>query len=286
MHLPVLERDVVFLAAAAHPALEVLRQRVDHRDAHAVQAARELVTGVGGELSARVQPGEDQLDAAHLLFRVDVHRHAAAVVDDLERPVLVEGHFDLAAMARERFVDAVVDDFVSEVVGPTGVGVHARATPDGLESAQDFNVLSGVGLAHSWIGPRARVGGKKRANGSRARRPVGSKVCEAEPSTRRDVRAPGSVVPRASGKADTLARRTTNQASRGRRCGWIVRIAPAYRTRRLTTFRRGVLPQLAPALSCHMARKRWRCTASGRSGAFPRARVCLSKLGERHRIDR
>ena len=47
MHLPVLERDVVFLAAAANPALEVLRERVDHRDAHAVQAARELVAGVG-----------------------------------------------------------------------------------------------------------------------------------------------------------------------------------------------------------------------------------------------
>ena len=166
MHLPVLERDVVFLAAAAHPALEVLRQRVDHRDADAVQAARELVAGVGGELSARVQPGEDQLDAAHLLFRVDVDRHAAAVVDDLERPVLVEGHVDLAAVARQRFVDAVVDDFVREVVGPTGVGVHARASPDGLESAQDFDVLSGVGLAHSWIGPRARVGGEKRANSS------------------------------------------------------------------------------------------------------------------------
>ena len=39
----VLERDVVFLAAAAHPALEVLRKRVHDRHADAVQAAGELV---------------------------------------------------------------------------------------------------------------------------------------------------------------------------------------------------------------------------------------------------
>ena len=48
----------------------------------------------------------------------------------------------------ERLVDAVVDDFVDEVVRPTGVGVHARPAPDGLESAQDLDVLSGVGLGH------------------------------------------------------------------------------------------------------------------------------------------
>ena len=34
------------------------------------------------------------------------------------------------------------------MVRPTGVGVHARPAPDGLESAQDFDVLRGVGLAH------------------------------------------------------------------------------------------------------------------------------------------
>ena len=45
-----------------------------------------------------------------------------------------------------------------KVIGPAGVGVHARPAPDGLESAQDFDVLSGVGLAHSVVVPPARMG--------------------------------------------------------------------------------------------------------------------------------
>ncbi len=199
----------------------------------------------------------------------------------------VDGHLDLAAVARERFVDAVVDDFVREVVGPTGVGVHARTTPDGLESAQDFDVLSGIGLAHSWIGPRARVGGEKRANGSRARRSVGSKVCEAEPSARRAVLRLFRWFPGRAARQTRSPGKPPEQASRGRRCGWIVRIATVHRTCRLTTFRGGVLPQLAPCECLRFGKDSLRRSrASGRSGAFPRARVCLSKLGERHRIGR
>ena len=145
--LSVAEGDVVFLAAAPHPALEVLGKRVHHRHADAVQAAGELV-GALGELPARVQTGQDQLDTAHLLLRMDVDRHAATVVAHLDRAVLVHGHVDAAAMTDQRLVDAVVDHFVGEMVRPTGVGVHARPAPDGLEAAQDFDVLRGVGLAH------------------------------------------------------------------------------------------------------------------------------------------
>jgi len=54
-------------------------------------------------------------------------------------------------VSRERLVDAVVHDLVDEVIGPARVGVHARPAPDGLESAQDLDVLSGVGLGHQWV---------------------------------------------------------------------------------------------------------------------------------------
>ena len=94
-----LKADVVFLAAAAHPALEVLRERVHHRHAHPVQPAGELV-GTFGELAARVQAREDQLDAADLLLRVDVDRHAAAVIGHLERIVLVQRDVDAACSSR------------------------------------------------------------------------------------------------------------------------------------------------------------------------------------------
>src|SRR5262249_49531872 len=48
----------------------------------------------------------------------------------------------------ERLVDAVVDDFVDEVVEPAGpcrADVHARSKPDRFESFEDRDVLGGVG---------------------------------------------------------------------------------------------------------------------------------------------
>jgi hypothetical protein len=112
-----------------------------------------LFVALVGKLSAGMQAGQDQLDAAHLLFRVDVDRHAASVVLDGHRPILVKGHGDVLAMAGERFVDAVVDDFVHEVVRAPRVGIHAGPAADGLEPLENFDVRSGVRLRHAgpWL---------------------------------------------------------------------------------------------------------------------------------------
>ncbi len=133
-HGAVLEADVVLLAAALDPALEPPGQRVDDGHAHAVQAAGEPVRLVG-ELAARVQPREDQLDTAHLLLRMDVDGHATAVVGDLQRAVLEEDDVDLLAVPREGLIDAVVDDLMGQVIGPRGVRVHAGPAPHGLQAA-------------------------------------------------------------------------------------------------------------------------------------------------------
>jgi hypothetical protein len=143
----VLEADVVFLAAALHPAFQVLRQRVHHRDADAVQAAGELVVLVR-ELAAGVQPREDQLDAADLLLRVDVDRHAAAVVRHFQRPVLVQHDVDALGVPGQRFIDGVVDDFVSEMVGAAGIRVHAGTPAYGIEPAEYFDIRCSVALSH------------------------------------------------------------------------------------------------------------------------------------------
>jgi hypothetical protein len=143
----VLEGHVVLFTFAPYPHLEVRRQCVHHGNADAVQAAREGV-GLIREFSAGVQAGEDELDAGDLLLRMQIHRHAAAVVAHLERPVGVHGDVDVAAVARDRLVDAVVDDFAREMVGPARVGVHARPATNGIEAAQYLDVRSGVTLGH------------------------------------------------------------------------------------------------------------------------------------------
>ncbi len=142
------EAHVVFLAAAPDPDFEVLRQRVDDGDADAVQAARVLVVLVR-EFAARVQAREDQFDARNLFLRVLVDGHAAAVVVDLERAVLVDRDLDLLAVTGERLVDGVVDDLMSQVIRPRGVGVHARPAPDRFKTAEDLDVRSIVTFTHS-----------------------------------------------------------------------------------------------------------------------------------------
>jgi hypothetical protein len=137
--IAVLEVHAMDLAVAADRHFHALRQRVDHRHADAVQAAGKLVIAIR-KLAARVQAREDEFDAGNAFFRMDVDRHAAAVVADFNRTVRVQGDVDRLRVAGERFVDRVVDDFLREVVRPRGVGVHARTAFDRVEAGQDFDV--------------------------------------------------------------------------------------------------------------------------------------------------
>src|SRR5690606_18129862 len=118
---------------------QVLGQRVDHGHADAVQATRHLVAVVV-ELAARVQHGKDHLGGGHTLFLVDVHRDAATVVGHRHRAVLVDGHDDVVRMARQRFVDRVVDHLEHHVVQAGSVvdvtDVHAGALAHGIKAAQ------------------------------------------------------------------------------------------------------------------------------------------------------
>jgi hypothetical protein len=112
-----------------------------------MQAAGELVVLIG-EFPARVQPSEDQFHARNLLFRVDVDRHAAAVVFYFERTILVNGHLDVLAVAADRFIDAIVDHLVREMIWSAGVGVHPRPATHGVEAAQDLDIGGGVRMGH------------------------------------------------------------------------------------------------------------------------------------------
>src|SRR5690606_21238936 len=85
------------LAATLDLDLEPLGQRVHHAHADAVQAARHLVAALV-ELAARVQHGHGQLDTRQLLGRMEVHRNAAAVVDDGDRVVGMDRDIDLRAV--------------------------------------------------------------------------------------------------------------------------------------------------------------------------------------------
>ena len=77
----------------------------------------------------------------------DADGDAAAVVDDGDRVVGVDGDDDAGAVAGERFVDGVVDHLVDEVVEAAragGADVHAGPFADRLEAFEDLDILGVV----------------------------------------------------------------------------------------------------------------------------------------------
>ncbi len=118
------------------------RERVHHRDADAVQAARDLVA-VLVELTAGMELGHDDLGRRDAFFLVDVDRNAAAVVAHGDRAVAVQQHVDAVAPAGEALVDRVVDDLVDHVMQARAVigvaDIHAGALADRVEALQHLD---------------------------------------------------------------------------------------------------------------------------------------------------
>ena len=150
----VVELHEMRLAVAPDGELEPGRQRVDHRNADAVQAAGNLV-GVLVEFSAGVQLGHDDLGGGNALALVDVDRDAAAVVAHGAGTVGIERDHDVLGKAGQRLVDGVVDDLVDHVVqAGTVVGVadiHARPLAHGIEPLEHFDRF-GVVIGGRWRG--------------------------------------------------------------------------------------------------------------------------------------
>ncbi len=151
---------VVFLRPAPDPDFEVFRQGVDDRHADAVQTAGILVLLVG-EFAARVEPGQNQLDTWHLFFGMNIDGHPATVIGNFERAVPIERDVDLLRMSGNSLIDAVINDFVREMIWPGSVGIHARSTANRIETAQDLNVGRTITFAHSDL---LKIGDQRGAN--------------------------------------------------------------------------------------------------------------------------
>jgi hypothetical protein len=138
----------VLLAVAPDAQVEPVGKGVDHRDAHAVEAARDLVA-VLVELTARVELGHDDLGGRHSLLLVDAHGDAAAVVADRDGAVGVDADAHLGRVAAEHLVDAVVHDLVDHVVKARAVvgvaDIHARALAHGIQALENLDGFGAVG---------------------------------------------------------------------------------------------------------------------------------------------
>ena len=134
------------VAVALDLDVERLRQRVDHRDADAVQPAGDLVAAAA-ELAAGMQHGQRQGDGRDLLVRMLLDRDAAAVVDHLDAALGQQPDQDGVAVAGQRLVDGVVDHLVHQVVQAAlagGADVHAGPLADGLQALEHGDRLGVV----------------------------------------------------------------------------------------------------------------------------------------------
>ena len=143
----VAEVHVVDLAAAFDLDFQVAGQGVDDGYADAMQAAGKAIAAVG-KFRAGVEPREDKFDPADAFLGMHVDGHAAAVVTDFDRTVAMQADVDFRGMAGEGFVNAVVDDFLHQMVGPRNVGIHARTFSDRVQSSQHFDGGGVVSTSH------------------------------------------------------------------------------------------------------------------------------------------
>ncbi len=140
------EAHAVGLAGPVDLDVQPGGQRVDDGGADAVETTRRRIRGAA-ELAARVQLGEDDLDAGQAGARLGVDRDAAALVEDLDGAVGVQDHLDAVPRAGQGLVDRVVDDLpeaVHEALAVARADIHAGALADRLEPLQDLQVAGGV----------------------------------------------------------------------------------------------------------------------------------------------
>ena len=163
LRLAALERHAVKLLAARDLDLHALGQRVGHRYADAVQAARGLVD-LGIEFAAGVQRAHDHFERGLVLeFRMRIDRHAAAIVGDGDEAVGRHLDLDPVGVAGERLVHGVVDHLGEQVMQRLLVGaadIHAGPPPHRLEPLQHLDVLCRIaGLRRAARRARAAPGG-------------------------------------------------------------------------------------------------------------------------------
>src|SRR5690606_24722163 len=133
---------------------ELFRKRVHNRDADTVETAGHLV-GVVIELTAGMQHGHDDFSSRHA-FLVDIDRNAPAVVAHTDRLIYVDSDADVAAVASQRLVDRVVDNFEHPVLQTGSIvritDIHAGPLAHRIEAFQhlDTRRIVRVVLAHAF----------------------------------------------------------------------------------------------------------------------------------------
>ena len=130
-------------AVARDLDFDVVRERVDDRNADAMQAAGGFVD-LGVELAACVQHRHDDFERGFVLeFRMRIDRHAATIIRDRQIAVFVEIDIDEIGVTGNGLVHGIIDDFGEQMMQRALVGaanIHARTAANRLQPFQHLDV--------------------------------------------------------------------------------------------------------------------------------------------------
>ena len=99
------------------------------------------------ELTASVKDGEHNLNGWNFFLRVLVNGNTAAIVNNSDGVVLMDGNLDVVTIASKSFIYCVVNNLVHQMVKAARTGranVHTRALAHCFKAFQDLNVLAAV----------------------------------------------------------------------------------------------------------------------------------------------
>ena len=127
---------LVDFAVAMNGELQFFRQGIDHRYAHAVQSAGDLV-GVAVELPAGMEHGHDDLGGGASFVGMDIHGNTPAVVSDGHRTVGVNRHQNLRTVAGQGLIDGIIDHLEHHMVESGSIiripDIHPGAFTHGIK---------------------------------------------------------------------------------------------------------------------------------------------------------
>src|SRR5579885_243537 len=110
------------MAVAFDINLAPFGERVDDRDANPVQTTTDFIAAAA-KLAARMQYGHDdfQRGEARTLV-VLLYRYATPVIFNSDGAIGVNGDFDGVGLTGHHFVNAVIDNFLDQVMQATLIG--------------------------------------------------------------------------------------------------------------------------------------------------------------------
>ena len=144
------ELHFIDVAVFMHPHPQPLGQGIDHRRAHAVQAAGDLVSSAA-ELTAGVQHGIHDLQCGPPGLGLDIHGDTAAVIGNGDGIAGIDGHGNMLAVSGQCLINGVVHDFVDQMMqtgGRRGADIHTGPLADCFQPFQHLDLLRAIFLSH------------------------------------------------------------------------------------------------------------------------------------------